>query len=97
MSTEADTCRKYVRPKLQAAGWEKVAENIAVSFNIGTVCQAAGKSSGSEGRARHSVRAALILGLGAPQPYHFFELNHAFQIMSATVRFAGTNGTTCSV
>jgi hypothetical protein len=26
MTTEADTCRKYVVPKLQAAGWENVAE-----------------------------------------------------------------------
>jgi type I site-specific restriction endonuclease len=26
MSTEADTCREYVVPKLQAAGWENVAE-----------------------------------------------------------------------
>ena len=26
MSTEADTCREYVMPKLQAAGWENVAE-----------------------------------------------------------------------
>ena len=26
MSTEADTCRKYVVPKLQAGGWENVAE-----------------------------------------------------------------------
>jgi len=32
---------------------------VAVSFNIGTVCQAAGKSSSSEGRARHSVRAGM--------------------------------------
>jgi hypothetical protein len=28
MSTEADTCRKYVVPKFQAAGWENVSENI---------------------------------------------------------------------
>jgi hypothetical protein len=28
MSTEADTCREYVVPKLQAAGWENVAEII---------------------------------------------------------------------
>ena len=26
ISTEADTCRKYVVPKLQAAGWKNVAE-----------------------------------------------------------------------
>jgi hypothetical protein len=30
---------------------------IAVSDNIGTVCQAAGKTAAGEGRARHSVRA----------------------------------------
>lgn len=28
MSTEADTCREYDVPKLQAAGWENVAEII---------------------------------------------------------------------
>jgi hypothetical protein len=28
MSTEADTCRENVVPKLQAAGWENVAEII---------------------------------------------------------------------
>jgi len=28
MSTETDTCREYVVPKLQAAGWENVAEII---------------------------------------------------------------------
>jgi len=36
---------------------------MAVSFNIGTVCQAAGKSSSSEGRARHSVRAGMHCSL----------------------------------
>jgi hypothetical protein len=29
MSTEADTCREYVVPKLQAAGWENAAEIIS--------------------------------------------------------------------
>ena len=28
MTTEADTCREYVVPKLQAAGWENMAEII---------------------------------------------------------------------
>jgi hypothetical protein len=30
---EADTCRKYVVPKLQAAGWENVAE-ISGKFGV---------------------------------------------------------------
>jgi len=33
---------------------------MAVSVNIGTVCQAAGKTEAGEGRARHSVRAGVV-------------------------------------
>ena len=29
MSTEADTCRKFVVPKLQAAGWDSDPQSIA--------------------------------------------------------------------
>jgi hypothetical protein len=36
-------------------------EHIAVSVNIGTVCQADGKAAAGEGRARHSVRAVVVL------------------------------------
>jgi type I site-specific restriction endonuclease len=28
MTTEADTCRKYVVPKLQAAGWENQSQSL---------------------------------------------------------------------
>jgi type I restriction enzyme R subunit len=43
MSTEADTCRKFVVPKLQAAGWDSDPHSIAeqrsftdgVSFGYG--------------------------------------------------------------
>jgi type I restriction enzyme R subunit len=30
MSTEDDTCREYVVPKLQAAGWENETHSIAI-------------------------------------------------------------------
>ena len=33
---------------------------IAVSVNMSTVCQAAGKTESGEGRARHSVRAGVV-------------------------------------
>jgi hypothetical protein len=33
---------------------------LAVSVNIGTVCQAAGKTEAGEGGARHSVRAGVV-------------------------------------
>ena len=29
MSTEADACRKYIAPKLQAAGWDDEPHSIA--------------------------------------------------------------------
>ena len=39
MSTEADICRKFVMPKLQAAGWDSDLHSIAVqrSFTDGRI------------------------------------------------------------
>ena len=39
MSTEADTCRKFVVPKLQAAGWDNDPHSIAEqrSFTDGRI------------------------------------------------------------
>ena len=34
MSTEADTCRKFVVPKLQAAGWDNDPHSIAEQTRI---------------------------------------------------------------
>ena len=34
MSTEADTCRKFVVPKLQAAGWDSDPHSIAEQTRI---------------------------------------------------------------
>ncbi len=34
MSSEADTCRKWVTPKLQAAGWDNDPHSIAGQRNI---------------------------------------------------------------
>jgi type I restriction enzyme R subunit len=55
---EADTCRRYVVPKLQAAGWENEPHRIneQVTFTDGRIVV-----SGQRGRRRVGKRADYIL------------------------------------
>ncbi|MYC60388.1 MAG: DEAD/DEAH box helicase [Gammaproteobacteria bacterium] len=56
---EADTCRKYVVPKLQAAGWENLPHSINLqrSFNDGRVVFVGGKARrGKQKRADYLLR-----------------------------------------
>jgi hypothetical protein len=54
MSNEADTCRKFVVPELQAAGWDTDPHrlNEQVTFTDGRII-----ASGSKGRRRPGKRA----------------------------------------
>src|ERR1035438_9069034 len=47
MATEADTCRKFVVPKLQAAGWDSEPHSIAEqrSFTQGRIVVAGAKAT----------------------------------------------------
>ena len=58
MTTEADTCRKYVVPKLQAAGWEEDPHSIAEQRTLtdGRIIVA-----GSRVRRRKGKRADYLL------------------------------------
>ena len=58
MSNEADTCRKFVVPKLQAAGWDTDPHllNEQVTFTDGRII-----ASGSKGRRRPGKRADYLL------------------------------------
>ena len=58
MSNEADTCRRYVVPELQAAGWEEEPHRIneQVTFTDGRIIVA-----GRQGRRRPGKRADYIL------------------------------------
>jgi type I restriction enzyme, R subunit len=58
MPNEADTCRRYVVPKLQAAGWEDVPHrlNEQVTFTDGRIVV-----TGRQGRRRPGKRADYIL------------------------------------
>ena len=58
MPNEADTCRRYVVPKLQAAGWEDEPHRIneQVYFTDGRIVAA-----GRRGRRRPGKRADYIL------------------------------------
>jgi hypothetical protein len=56
MANEADTCRKYVVPRLQAAGWEEMPHSIheQCHFTAGRIV-VAGRSATRQ-RRRHSPR-----------------------------------------
>ena len=58
MSNEADTCRRFVVPKLQAAGWENEPHrlNEQVTFTDGRIVV-----TGRKGRRRPGKRADYIL------------------------------------
>ena len=58
MPNEADTCRRYVVPKLQAAGWEDEPHRIneQVTFTDGRIVV-----TGRQGRRRPGKRADYIL------------------------------------
>jgi type I restriction enzyme R subunit len=58
MANEADTCRKYVVPKLQAAGWEQEPHRIneQVTFTDGRIVVV-----GKRGHRRPGKRADYIL------------------------------------
>ena len=58
MANEADTCRKYVVPKLQAAGWEDEPHRVneQVTFTDGRIVV-----TGRKGRRRPGKRADYIL------------------------------------
>jgi type I restriction enzyme R subunit len=55
MSTEADTCRKFVVPKLQAAGWDSDSHSIAEQRSFTDADQRASSLSASIGE-RAGVR-----------------------------------------
>ncbi len=52
MPTEADTCRKFVVPKLQAAGWDSDPHSIAEqrSFTDGRIVVRGGKAERRKGK-----------------------------------------------
>jgi type I site-specific restriction endonuclease len=52
MTTEADTCRKFVVPKLQAAGWDSEPHSIAEqrSFTDGRIVVRGGKAERRKGK-----------------------------------------------
>jgi type I restriction enzyme R subunit len=54
--TEADTCRKYVLPKLYAAGWNDDQISEQKSFTDGRIVVV-----GAKGRRRASKRADYLL------------------------------------
>ena len=56
MITEADTCRKYVLPKLYAAGWNDDQINEQKSFTDGRIVVV-----GNKARRRPSKRADYLL------------------------------------
>ena len=58
MPNEADTCRRYVVPKLQAAGWENEPHSIneQVTFTDGRIVR-----RGRQGRRRPAKRADYLL------------------------------------
>ncbi len=56
MMTEADTCRKYVLPKLYAAGWNDDQINEQKSFTDGRIVPV-----GEKARRRHPKRADYLL------------------------------------
>jgi type I restriction enzyme R subunit len=58
MPTEADTCRKYVVPKLQAAGWDDDPHSIAEQrfFTDGRII-----ATGNTARRRPGKRADCLL------------------------------------
>jgi type I site-specific restriction endonuclease len=65
MSNEADTCRRYVVPRLQAAGWdnEPYRINEQVTFTDGRIVV-----TGRRGRRRPGKRADYILRYRADFP-----------------------------
>ena len=56
MITEADTCRKYVLPKLYSAGWDDDQINEQKSFTDGRIVVV-----GTKGKRRPSKRADYLL------------------------------------
>ena len=58
MANEADTCRRFVVPKLQAAGWDTEPHRLSeqVTFTDGRIVV-----SGGKGRRRPGKRADYIL------------------------------------
>ncbi len=61
MPTEADTCRKFVVPKLQAAGWDNESYSIAERRTIWIVDAHRGDGKHFVVRADEKLRAFLSL------------------------------------
>jgi len=80
MTTEADTCRKYVVPKLQAAGWEKEPHSIAEqrTFTDGRILVA-----GSVVKRRKGKRADYLLRYTADFPLAVVEAKAEYKTPGA--------------
>lgn len=72
---EADTCRRYVVPKLQGAGWDDEPHRIneQVTFTDGRIIV-----SGRRGRRRPGKRADYVLRYGADMPIAVVEAKAAY-------------------
>lgn len=70
MPNEADTCRRYVVPKLQAAGWEEEPHRIneQVTFTDGRIVV-----TGRRGRRKEGRRASHVsVSLATPRPLRLY-------------------------
>ena len=77
MLTEADTCRKYVVPKLQAAGWDSEPHSITEQryFTDGRIIV-----FGSAARRRPGKRADYILRFTRDYPIAVVEAKRAYKL-----------------
>ena len=80
MTTEADTCRKYVVPKLQAAGWEEDPHSIAEQRTLtdGRIIVA-----GSRVKRRKGKRADYLLRYTADFPLAVVEAKAEYKTPGA--------------
>jgi type I site-specific restriction endonuclease len=81
MSTEADTCRKFVVPKLQAAGWDSAPHSIAEqrSFTDGRIIV-----RGNRAERKKTKRADHLLRLTRDFPIAVVEAKAGYK-STATV------------
>ena len=77
MANEADTCRRFVVPKLQSAGWDNEPHQIReqLSFTDGRIVVVGGK--GIRRPAKRRASRTQSLRLLAPDPHGRSQRRHA--------------------
>ena len=75
MITEADTCRKYVLPKLYAAGWNDDQISEQKSFTDGRI-----NPVGEKARRRHPQRADYLLRFARDLTIAVLEAKAAYKL-----------------